>query len=110
MFAISEIHPFLDGNGRMAIVMMNAELVNTKQSKIIIPIAYREDYIPALRNLTHQRKPLAFIRMFVRNDKEKASIILSYCTRYCTFKRNIKKIDYESCNHIFLKIKNESLF
>ncbi|GAI76162.1 unnamed protein product, partial [marine sediment metagenome] len=27
MFVISEIHPFLDGNGRIARVMMNAELV-----------------------------------------------------------------------------------
>ena len=27
MFMISEIHPFLDGNGRLARVMMNAELV-----------------------------------------------------------------------------------
>ncbi|WP_290706739.1 Fic family protein [Flavihumibacter sp. CACIAM 22H1] len=26
MFMISEVHPFLDGNGRMARVMMNAEL------------------------------------------------------------------------------------
>ena len=26
-FLISEVHPFADGNGRMARVMMNAELV-----------------------------------------------------------------------------------
>lgn len=63
MFAISEIHPFLDGNGRMARVMMNAELVSGKQSKIIIPTAYREDYMLTLRKLTRQREPQAFVRM-----------------------------------------------
>lgn len=63
MFIISEIHPFLDGNGRMARIMMNAELVHANQPKIIIPTAYREDYLLALRNLTRQRDPVAYIRM-----------------------------------------------
>jgi fido (protein-threonine AMPylation protein) len=63
MFVISEVHPFLDGNGRIARVMMNAELTNANQSKIIIPTAYREDYILALRKLTRQRLPDAYIRM-----------------------------------------------
>jgi Fic/DOC family len=66
MFIISEIHPFLDGNGRIARVMMNAELVNQKQSKIIIPTVYREDYILSLRKLTRQREASAFIRMLTR--------------------------------------------
>ena len=63
MFAISEIHPFLDGNGRIARVMMNAELVNQGQSKIIIPTVYREDYMLSLRKLTRQREAGTFIRM-----------------------------------------------
>ena len=63
MFAISEIHPFLDGNGRIARVMMNAELQSKNQSKIIIPTVYREDYILALRKLTRKREPDAFLRM-----------------------------------------------
>lgn len=66
MFVISEIHPFLDGNGRIARVMMNAELVSANQSKIIIPNVYREDYILALRKLTRQREPQAFVRMLTR--------------------------------------------
>jgi len=66
MFVISEIHPFLDGNGRIARVMMNAELVNQKQSKIIIPTVYREDYILSLRKLTRQGEPEAFIRMLTK--------------------------------------------
>ncbi|MCH7764567.1 MAG: Fic family protein [Candidatus Marinimicrobia bacterium] len=63
MFVISEVHPFLDGNGRIARIMMNAELVSANQSKLIIPTVYREDYILVLRKLTRQRKPDAFIRM-----------------------------------------------
>ena len=63
MFVISEVHPFLDGNGRIARVMMNAELVSANQSKVIVPTVYREDYILILRKLTRQRKPDAFIRM-----------------------------------------------
>src|SRR5690606_14346521 len=48
MFLISEVHPFLDGNGRLARVMMNAELVRAEQSKIIIPTVFRDDYLGAL--------------------------------------------------------------
>ena len=54
MFTISEIHPFLDGNGRMARVMMNAELVKEDQAKILIPTVYRDDFILALRKMTRQ--------------------------------------------------------
>jgi Fic family protein len=66
MFAISEIHPFLDGNGRIARVMMNAELVKENQAKILIPTVYRDDYILALRKLTRQEEPGAFVRMLSR--------------------------------------------
>src|SRR5205823_6347889 len=45
MFLVSEVHPFVDGNGRVARAMMNAELVATGQERIIIPTAYRTDYL-----------------------------------------------------------------
>lgn len=63
MFMISEVHPFLDGNGRVARIMMNADLVQHRQSKIIIPTVFREDYILALRKLTRQQEPSAYIAM-----------------------------------------------
>ncbi len=63
MFIISEIHPFEDGNGRIARVMMNAELVQGNLTKIIVPTVYREDYILALRKLTRQQIPTAYIKM-----------------------------------------------
>lgn len=63
MFFISEIHPFTDGNGRIARVMMNAELVKQGQSKIIIPTVFREDYLLTLRKLTRKKDPDPYIRM-----------------------------------------------
>lgn len=66
MFVMSEVHPFLDGNGRIARVMMNAELVNAGQSKIIIPTVFREDYMGALKKFTKQRKCDTYIKMLQR--------------------------------------------
>lgn len=63
MFIISEVHPFLDGNGRIARIMMNAEFVNAGQSKIIIPTVYRDDYMGTLRKLTRQGDCISFIKM-----------------------------------------------
>jgi len=66
MFVLSEVHPFLDGNGRIARIMMNAELVKAGQSKIIIPTVYRDDYLGALRKLTRQSDPKPYIAMLQR--------------------------------------------
>ena len=66
MFLVSEVHPFLDGNGRVARVMMNAELSSKRLSKIIIPTVYREDYMGALRKLTRQKIADPYIRMLAR--------------------------------------------
>jgi Fic family protein len=62
MFLVSEVHPFDDGNGRTARVMMNAELVAGAQSRIIIPTVYREDYLGALRRLSRQDDPSVLIK------------------------------------------------
>lgn len=74
MFLVSEVHPFLDGNGRIARVMMNAELVKQGQSKIIIPTVYRDDYVGALRRLTRQSDPAAYVRMMLRAHEFSATI------------------------------------
>ena len=66
MFMISEVHPFNDGNGRIARVMMNAELVRADQSRIIVPTVFREDYILALRKLTRHKDPLAYINVMTK--------------------------------------------
>ncbi len=46
--------------------MMNAELVKGKQSKIIIPAVFRDDYMGALRKLTKQGDSRPYIRMLQR--------------------------------------------
>lgn len=66
MFVISEVHPFLDGNGRIARIMMNAELSTSGQTKIIIPTVYREDYLGGLRRITRNNEPKVYIRMLER--------------------------------------------
>lgn len=74
MFLISEVHPFLDGNGRTARVMMNAELVKHGQTKIIIPTVYRDDYMLALRLLTRQQDPSAYVKMMIRAQEFSSTI------------------------------------
>jgi fido (protein-threonine AMPylation protein) len=74
MFVLSEVHPFLDGNGRIARVMMNAELVAADQAKIMIPTVFREDYMGALKKLTRQRKCETFINMLQRAHAFSANV------------------------------------
>lgn len=69
MFMISEVHPFNDGNGRISRIMMNAELVKAGQTRIIVPTVFREDYLLALRKLTRQKNPSAYINVMVKLQK-----------------------------------------
>jgi fido (protein-threonine AMPylation protein) len=62
MFLVSEVHPFADGNGRVARIAMNAELVAAHQSRMIIPTVFREDYLGALRRLSRQDDPSVLIK------------------------------------------------
>lgn len=65
-FLVSEVHPFNDGNGRTARVMMNAELVAANQNKIIIPSVYRDDYILSLKKLSRQGDASVFVQVLQR--------------------------------------------
>lgn len=55
MFVVTEVHPFIDGNGRTARLAMNCMLSASKLSRIIIPTVYREDYLLPLKALSHHR-------------------------------------------------------
>jgi hypothetical protein len=63
MVLVSEVHPFADGNGRIARIMMNAELVASDQERIIIPTAYRTDYLGALKAFSQNGRTDPLIRM-----------------------------------------------
>ncbi len=53
MFLTAEVHPFADGNGRIARVMMNAELESAGEVPIVIPTVYRGNYLAALKGATN---------------------------------------------------------
>ncbi len=55
MFVVAEIHPFTDGNGRTARLMMNLSLSAAGLTRIIVPTVYRDDYFSALHALSHSR-------------------------------------------------------
>lgn len=74
MFLIAEVHPFVDGNGRIARIMMNAELSNQSLTRILIPIVYREDYLLALRKLTRQGLADTYIKMLSKAHLFTASL------------------------------------
>lgn len=63
MFLVSEIHPFNDGNGRIARIMMNAELYSKGLCSVIIPTVYRDDYLLSLRALTRRSDPKPYVKM-----------------------------------------------
>jgi hypothetical protein len=63
MALVTEVHPFVDGNGRVARVMMNAELMRAAEETIIIATAYRTDYLGALKALSHNQVFTPVVRM-----------------------------------------------
>jgi hypothetical protein len=74
MFLVAEVHPFDDGNGRLARAMMNAELIAGGERRILIPTAYREDYLLALRALSRSGRPDPLLRMLDRAQEFTARI------------------------------------
>ena len=63
MFVVSEVHPFDDGNGRVARALMNAELVAGGDRRILVPTVYRNDYLTGLRTLSRTAGPKAFVQV-----------------------------------------------
>lgn len=66
MFLVSEVHPFLDGNGRSARVAMNAELVPHDMHRIIVPTVLRNDYVSGLVRATAGNGPEGLYRVLER--------------------------------------------
>jgi Fic/DOC family len=48
MVLVTECHPFIDGNGRVARLAMNAELSAAGQVRICLPTVFRPEYLSAL--------------------------------------------------------------
>jgi len=60
-FVVAEVHPFDDGNGRLARTVMNAEYVAGDEQRAVIPTVSRNDYLRALRRLSRQDQPDLFV-------------------------------------------------
>ena len=61
MFLVNEVHPFDDGNGRIARLMMNSELVSAGQVRVVIPTVYRSNYVMALKGLTQNGNARSYV-------------------------------------------------
>lgn len=63
MFLVSEVHPFLDGNGRSARIAMNHALAAAGQHRIIIPTIQRNSYLDTLTRASNNGGPDGLFRV-----------------------------------------------
>ena len=66
MFLLAEVHPFADGNGRVARALMNTELSAAGLCRVMVPLSYRDEYMRALRALSQNEHPTPLWRMIDR--------------------------------------------
>lgn len=62
LFLISEVHPYDDGNGRVARAAMGAQLSAAGQARIVVPIVFRNEYQTALRSLSRAGRSDLYVR------------------------------------------------
>ncbi len=63
-FLVADVHPFVDGNGRISRIMMTKELLAAGLSRITVPTVWRDDYLGALRALNRHNDPAPIVRAF----------------------------------------------
>jgi len=68
MCVVAEIHPFTDGNGRVARLMMNAELSAVGACRIVVPTVLRNEYISALRRASNIDGDISALAEVLRSD------------------------------------------
>ncbi len=66
MFVVSEVHPFIDGNGRTARLAMNCALSAAGLCRIIVPTVCREDYLLPLKALSNNMDAKPFVAAMAR--------------------------------------------
>lgn len=69
MFLVADVHPFADGNGRVARAAMNAELSAAGEERIVIPTVFRNNYIAALKALSRGGAPRPLIRVLAHAQR-----------------------------------------
>ncbi len=63
MFVVAEVHPFEDGNGRIARLASNRVLSRAGITRLIVPTVYRNDYLRGLRGLSTVVATDSYIRI-----------------------------------------------
>lgn len=91
MFVVAETHPFVDGNGRTARLIMNCYLTSQGLSRIMIPTVFREDYILPLKALSNNRDPIPFLAAMIRAQSWSAAF------QYAKPRNQVRK-DMAACN------------
>ncbi|MEQ1807458.1 MAG: Fic family protein, partial [Burkholderiaceae bacterium] len=66
MFVVTEVHPFIDGNGRTARLAMNCVLSAAGLSRIVVPTVYREDYLLPLKALSNNVDARPYVAAMAR--------------------------------------------
>ncbi|HMY81096.1 MAG TPA: Fic family protein [Candidatus Absconditabacterales bacterium] len=65
-----KIHPFVDGNGRIARLLMNAGLISLGYFPIILPVVLRNEYIGSLRGDYFDKRYTFFLEQVYENHKD----------------------------------------
>jgi Fic family protein len=76
---IAKIHPFLDGNGRVARLMMNYQLIRQGYLPVSIPVERRKEYFDLLENykMNKQQEPFdQFVAELVEAEYDRLILVM----------------------------------
>ncbi len=68
-FLVSEVHPFLDGNGRLSRSVLNAVLVSNGLERVVIPSVFRVDYLTAMSALSNGGNAVPFVKSLQKTQQ-----------------------------------------
>jgi Fic family protein len=77
MFLVAEVHPFADGNGRTARLLMNSELTAAGQQRIVITTRDRDDYLAALRGMSNHLNMGAYVEVLAELQRRTGDVEFS---------------------------------
>jgi fido (protein-threonine AMPylation protein) len=77
MFLVTEVHPFADGDGRTARLLMNSELTAAGQQRIIVTTRDRGDYLAAMRGMSTNRNMTEYVTVLVELQRRTGTIDFS---------------------------------